>query len=65
MQHLTVQAVSQHAVPAAVAVRRPAVLLFLLSQGVYLIGKDAGLNYWAKRLLPDAAWTSMMLKALG
>lgn len=52
------------AATAAVCCRVSPCGAVLLSQGVYLVGKDAGLNYWAKRLLPDAAWTNMMLKAL-
>jgi hypothetical protein len=55
------------AVAASVNVCRRAPLLLCRAavlQGVYLVGKDAGLNYWAKRLMPDAAWTNMILKAL-
>lgn len=37
----------------------------LLPQPVYLVGKDATLNYVLKRLLPDQAWVNFTLKALG
>ena len=33
-------------------------------QPVYLVGKNAGLNYWAKRLMPDATWINMMINTL-
>jgi hypothetical protein len=33
-------------------------------KNVYLVGKDASLNYWAKRLIPDELWTSIMQKGL-
>jgi hypothetical protein len=31
-------------------------------QCTYLVGKNAVLNYWAKRLLPDTAWTGIMMQ---
>jgi hypothetical protein len=42
-----------------------AVCCVLLPQPVYLVGKDATLNYVLKRLLPDQAWINFTLKALG
>jgi hypothetical protein len=33
-------------------------------QPVYLVGKDASLNYWLKRLLPDEAWASILTTTL-
>jgi hypothetical protein len=39
-------------------------LFVLLLQPIYLIGKNAGINHWAKRLMPGALWSSMMQNSL-
>jgi hypothetical protein len=33
-------------------------------KNVYLVGKDATLTFWAKRILPDELWTSIMQRGL-